>query len=88
MFSGSQGHIPHNSEKFNPLTRQDAFFENIQKDFQSQESAGKTMRKFLNTENILNGFTRFLTRDCNFGQGVSTYFRKTPYHFKNNEIMI
>ena len=63
MFSGSQGHIPKDipkRRKIIPLNRRNAFFENIEKDFRSEESAEKRVRKFLDTENTLYGFNSIL----------------------------
>ena len=64
----------HNSEKLYPLNRRDAFFENIEKDFQSEESAEKRVRKFLDTENTLYGFYSILNLRLKFWSASPNLF--------------
>ena len=66
--------ISQNGEKILPLNRRDGFFENIAKDFQSEESAEKRVRKFLDTENTLYGFNSTLNLRLKFRSASHNLF--------------
>ena len=68
------GRYPKTAKKILSLNRRDGFFENIAKDFQSEESAEKRVRKFLDTENTLYGFHSILNLRLKFRSASHNLF--------------